>query len=70
MAGWGRTRDVPAPTFPEFLQALQVKVIDWNQCKMAWPRLLERHHICAGLPDKDKGACKVSFYFTNFYDRL
>ncbi len=62
VAGWGRTKDGPTPISPEFLQALQVKVIDWNDCKRrVLPLKLQTHHICAGLPVKGKGACRVIF---------
>jgi len=62
VAGWGRTKDDPTPIFPEFLQALQVKVIDWNECKRrVLPLKLQTHHICAGLPVKGKGSCRVNF---------
>ncbi len=62
VAGWGRTKDDPTPIFPEFLQALQVKVIDWNECKRrVLPFKLQTHHICAGLPVKGKGSCRVNF---------
>jgi len=60
VAGWGITKDAPTPIFPEFLQALQVKVIDWNDCKRRVLNL-QTHHICASLQVKGKGACRVIF---------
>ena len=65
VAGWGRTQDVPRIMRPEFLQALKVKIIDWFECKLVWPRNLEAHHICAAAPFKNAGACQARCFPNN-----
>ena len=60
VAGWGRT-DYFNKSRPEFLQALKTKIIDWDECKKAWPIYLQPHHICAGLSVENKSICVVSF---------
>ncbi len=62
VAGWGITKDDSTPILPEFLQALQVKVIEWIECKRrVLPLMMLAHHICAGLPVKGKGTFRVTF---------
>ena len=61
VAGWGRTNYFNQSR-PEFLQALNTTIIDWDRCKKAWPIKLHSHHICAGLSVQNKTICRVDMF--------
>ncbi len=59
IAGWGISNK-SHNIIPAKLQALLVKIDDWNMCKRRWYGDIEHFHICAWVPRTlNKGACHV-----------
>jgi uncharacterized protein with WD repeat len=59
IAGWGISNK-SHNIMPAKLQALQVKIRDWNMCNRQWHGDIENFHICAWVPRTlNKGACYV-----------
>jgi hypothetical protein len=59
IAGWGVT-NLSRHIMPKKLQALDVKIGDWNVCKRERPETFHQFHICAGIPGTlNKSPCQV-----------